>query len=264
MVFGQPLPCCRQVFLDFSCFIVVVPNYSSTINCEIKTTNSLVRSAMNLVAPLSRRKLLGAGAALLASPPLLLRAQTTYSGTDPATTQGFWERDRWVWLYRPATQEQVKLVYWRDGQLLQDAYLQLSWFMRDVRFEKMLASNDKKIYTALNHGLISEQHMSPWVLMDPVLLDILYAYCAWLAAFGIGKPLLMTSGFRHLVTNMMTEGAARNSSHMKGGASDIVVSGVSPVALAKFGLWLSGGGVGLYASRGFIHVDRGRVRSWTG
>lgn len=214
--------------------------------------------------PLRRRAVMTAGLALAGFPMLNVRAQS-YSGADPsAQPQGFWERDRWLWLRRPATGEQIKLVYWRDGQLLQDAYLQVSWFLRDVRFQKMLASRDPRINAALRKGLIREEHLSPWVLMDPVLLDTLYAYCAWLQYCGINAPLTNTSGFRHLITNSMTEGAARDSWHVKGGAADIVVSGVSPSALAKFGLWLSGGGVGLYESRGFIHVDRGRVRSWRG
>lgn len=198
-------------------------------------------------------------------PALNLRAQTGFNpGDASADSQGFWERPRWVWLKRSVTGEQIKVVYWQDGVLLAEPYNQVCWFLRDVRFERMLAANDPKIRLALNRGQITDQHLSAWVLMDSVLLDILYAFSAWLAMFGINAPIILTSAFRHLITNLMTEGAARDSWHMQGGAADIVVPGVSPVALAKFGQWLSGGGVGVYPSRGFIHLDRGRVRSWRG
>lgn len=213
----------------------------------------------------SRRVVLAAGAAALASPFVNARAQGDFIGGDvSAQPAGFWERPRWVWLKRSVTGEELKLVYWKDGQLIPDAYHQASWFLRDLRFQAMLSKKDARIDTALLKGVITEQHLSPWVLMDPVLLDILYAYSAWLYVCGVRSPLLITSAFRHLITNYMTEGAARDSWHVKGGACDVVVPGVKPDALANFGRWLSGGGVGLYPNRGFIHVDRGRVRSWLG
>ena len=63
--------------------------------------------------------------------------------------------------------------------------------------------------------------------------DVLYAYSAWLAGFEIQRPLEITSGFRHLINNdYMTEGGVK-------------------------------GGVGIYPTRNFVHVDSGRVRSWT-
>ncbi len=213
---------------------------------------------------LKRRAFLAGSAAVLSAPFVNLRAQG-FAGGDPSAGQaGFWQRPRWVWLKRTGNGETIKIVYWQDGQLLPDAYRELSWFMRDLRFESMMLRKDPAIYSALNRGIITEQHISPWVLMDPVLLDILYAYCAWLNIHGVYSPLLLTSAFRHLITNYMTEGAARNSEHTRGGAGDIVVTGVSTDALARFGRWLAGGGVGFYPQRGFIHVDKGRVRSWTG
>ena len=220
-----------------------------------------------VLSTLSRRKVLRyAGASALAGFPAI-HALASFQPGDPSLTSGgdgFWERDRWVWLKRPATGEEIKIVFWSGGQLIQDAYEQISWFMRDVRFQRMLATKDPIIKQSLNRGVITQAHLSPWVLMDPALLDVLYAYCAWLAHAGVSGPVILTSAFRHLITNYMTEGAARDSWHMKGGAADIVVSGVKPDALARFGRWLSGGGVGLYPTKGFIHLDRGRIRSWSG
>jgi uncharacterized protein YcbK (DUF882 family) len=220
----------------------------------------------------TRRRILVAGAAAAMSAPFLnVRAQDAFLGGDasleleqPGHQQGFWEKPRWVWLKRHATGEQIKVVYWQDGQIIPQAHSDISWFLRDVRFEHMLAARDPHIRLALNRGAITAAHLSPWTLMDPVLIDILYAYSSWLQFYNISSPLVMTSGFRHLITNTLTEGAARDSWHMKGGAGDFLVNGVNIAALARFGQWLAGGGVGLYTRRNFIHVDRGRVRSWLG
>lgn len=169
---------------------------------------------------------------------------------------------RWVWLTRPATGEQIRQVYWRDGQLIQSGYEAISWFMRDVRFDRMLKAKDRRIDKALHAGRIEREHLTPWMLMDPVIVDILYAYTAWLHSFGINQPVVLTSAFRHMLTNEITEGAARDSWHVKGGAADIVIPSVPTANAAAFGKWLSGGGVGLYASKRFVHLDRGRVRAW--
>lgn len=146
--------------------------------------------------------------------------------------------------------------------MVPSAYQSVSWFMRDLRFERMLARRDRRIDEAIDTGRIQREHLSPWMLMDPIMLDILYAYTAWLHGFGINEPIVLTSGLRHVLTNEATEGAARDSWHVKGGAADIVIPSVPPANAAAFGRWLSAGGVGLYSNMRFVHLDRGRVRSW--
>ncbi len=186
----------------------------------------------------------------------------------PAETQRansaaeFWSAPRWVWLTRPATGEQIRQIYWRDGQLIPSGYEAISWFMRDVRFDRMLKAKDRRIDKALDAGRIEREHLTPWMLMDPIIVDILYAYSAWLHSFNINQPVVLTSAFRHTLTNEITEGAVRDSWHVKGGAADIVIPSVPTANAAAFGKWLSGGGVGLYASKRFVHLDRGRVRAW--
>lgn len=206
----------------------------------------------------------GAAASGLVAPSIVLASAVHPPVGAPRANSApdFWTAPRWVWLTRPATGEQIRQVYWRDGQLIQSGYEAISWFMRDVRFDRMLKAKDRRIDKALDAGRIEREHLTPWMLMDPIIVDILYAYSAWLHSFGINEPVVLTSAFRHMLTNEITEGAARDSWHVKGGASDIVIPSVPTANAAAFGKWLSGGGVGLYASKRFVHLDRGRVRAW--
>ncbi len=57
---------------------------------------------------------------------------------------------------------------------------------------------------------------------------------------------------------------ARDSQHTKGNAVDIRLPDISPRALSR---WIRGkrlGGVGIYRTSGFVHVDSGPIRSWSG
>jgi uncharacterized protein YcbK (DUF882 family) len=51
---------------------------------------------------------------------------------------------------------------------------------------------------------------------------------------------------------------------MQGKAVDICLSGVELSSLRKVTMDLRVGGVGYYPRSGFIHVDLGRLRYWTG
>lgn len=211
----------------------------------------------------TRRALIGALAAAAISTNLPAFAVTPEWGKSPAEISGdFWTQQRWVWLKRAGTNEEIRLVYWANGQLIPEAYQQLSWFLRDRRFEQMLSTESPIITKAVSSGRLTPAQKTPWALMDPVTLDILYAYSAWLHVYGLSRPLMVTSGFRHFISNEQTEGAALASWHPKAGAVDFYIPGVSVEQVARFGQWLAGGGVGLYLKKNFTHVDRGRVRSW--
>jgi uncharacterized protein YcbK (DUF882 family) len=127
----------------------------------------------------------------------------------------------------------------------------------------MIADRSPVIVKALNEGGLATNQVTQWALMDPIVLDVLYAYSAWLAVYSISRPLDVTSGFRHFLSNELTEGAALAGWHPRAGAIDFRIPGVSAEHSARFGMWLAGGGVGLYRSKDFTHVDRGRVRSWS-
>ena len=56
--------------------------------------------------------------------------------------------------------------------------------------------------------------------------------------------------------------AARNSLHLKAKAADISIAGLSPSRIAAAARRTGMGGVGRY--RGFVHVDTGLPRHWSG
>lgn len=191
----------------------------------------LESSAMD--SQVSRRAALGMFGALAASV-----CSPSWSQEAPARSDDFWIRPRYVNLRHPSG-DRIKITYWSDGEIINHAWREISWFMRD-RVENQA------------------------VYMHPVLLDIIYGMCGWLDYFGIKDPLTHTSGYRTVRRNARIEGAARDSEHTKGGAGDLSHSRVSPTQMSKFGVWLGGGGVGWYPSKGFTHVDRGRLRVWRG
>lgn len=107
----------------------------------------------------------------------------------------YWSRPRALWLKRKETGEEVRTVYWADGQLVVDAYVQCCTLLRDVRAGSI-------------------------VQMNPTLLDILCGVYGWFAQAGMERPIVVTSGYRTNATNNVTEGAARNSMHLVGRAAD--------------------------------------------
>lgn len=154
-------------------------------------------------------------------------------------TQDFWSQPRSLWLYRKETNEQVKATYFADGKVVEDDYKKLCVLLRDVRANQA-------------------------VEMSVVLLDILAGIQGWLMANGIQTPLHTNSGYRTAHTNANIEGSARNSKHISGQAWDGRVPMISTESLAKFAVYLQGGGVGFYQDRGFVHVDSGNRRFWRG
>lgn len=181
----------------------------------------------------SRRSFLKAGA---------LSAATLCGILPPSVfsqTNDFWSLPRTLWLQRPASNETVRETYWYDGKLHEPGYRAICMLLRDVQAGQAVA-------------------------MDIRLLDILRGVQGWLEAYDKNRPLITTSGYRTPRTNSRTEGAAQNSKHPRGQAWDGRIEGVSTLNLAKFGEYLSGGGVGFYQGKGFVHLDSGNLRSWRG
>ncbi|MFZ6708461.1 YcbK family protein [Undibacterium sp. TC9W] len=159
----------------------------------------------------------------------------------------FWVKPRTMDLIRPATGERSKILYWKDGEVLESAYQQLCHILRDV--------NGKET--------------AP---IDPKLLETLWATQAYIARFGMTRPLEILSGYRTQASNtrLIEQGvpAARKSLHMEGKAADIRIPQLHEEILGELIQSFRQGGVGFYyrqtAQGGWIHTDTGLQRSWKG
>jgi uncharacterized protein YcbK (DUF882 family) len=243
---------------------------SGTRDCSDGTQTSAQPRAQVWGGPYrSRRTFLQAAAFI----PSLLAGRAAHADVPGVSAPDFWNRPRWAWVRRVSTGEQVREVYWADGALIEPGYDRLSWALRDIHMERRLATLQRQ--RAEGRAVVIPADWYCAVAMSPVVLDISYAYCSWLACFGIQRPLDLTDGgaFRHPATvaafrdphsALYTEGAAKDSKHMHGGAIDPSIVGVQAEATARFGLWLQAGGVGFYPSKHFTHVDDGRIRFWHG
>lgn len=198
---------------------------------------SLLLTAAGLVSGV--RAPFAAAAGQLEPPPDLFDSQ--------ALDIEFWVKPRTLDLLRPATGERSKLLYWKDGEMLDSAYQQLCHLLRDV--------NGKQA--------------AP---IDPKLLETLWATQAYVARFGLTRPLEILSGYRTAASNqrLIEEGvpAARKSLHMEGRAADIRIPHLHEEVVGELIRSFRQGGVGFYfrpsAQGGWIHTDTGLQRSWKG
>ena len=100
--------------------------------------------------------------------------------------------------------------------------------------------------------------------MDPHVVDILAIIHN---KMNVNEPYQVLSGYRSPKTNAMlkrnTRGVASNSFHMYGQAVDVRIPGYSTKKLRNVAREIQAGGVGYYPRSNFVHVDTGKVRSWT-
>jgi hypothetical protein len=100
--------------------------------------------------------------------------------------------------------------------------------------------------------------------MEPKLLAILMS-----AATSFGSDQVMVvSAFRHpkynLILRKKGHQVARDSQHTHGNAVDFYIPRVTTAALHTWAKAQALGGVGLYLDSGFIHMDTGKIRFWSG
>jgi len=114
----------------------------------------------------------------------------------------------------------------------------------------------------LNH-LLRDHREDEARVMDPRLFDQLSAIQSKL---GTEETFEIISGYRSPKTNSMlrktSSGVAKQSYHMLGQAMDIRLRNVSLSDLHYAAIELNAGGVGLYSSSDFVHIDTGPVRNW--
>ena len=177
---------------------------------------------------LSRRGLLALGGAALTT---LIAPPTLAATFHP-------KRERTLHLYNTHTGESVRTVYWSEGHYLPQRIKTLNHLMRDHRANQAHA-------------------------IDPHVYDLLFALQRTLAT---KQPFLIISGYRSPATNAWlrahSDGVAGNSLHMQGKAVDIRVPGLSVQTVGRAARGLKIGGVGMYPSSDFVHVDTGHVRTW--
>jgi uncharacterized protein YcbK (DUF882 family) len=191
-------------------------------------------SAVKAPTPATR-----APAAETAPPPDIFDAQ--------ALDLDFWVKPRVLEVTRPASGERAKLLYWKDGELIDSAYQELCHLLRDVNGKQTAA-------------------------IDPKLFETLWGTQAFLARYGIEEPLEILSGFRTRSSNnkLIESGvpAARQSLHIEGKAADIRIANLNSEVLGGLVRSFRQGGVGFYyrasAKGGWIHADTGLKRTWKG
>ncbi len=140
--------------------------------------------------------------------------------------------------YNLHTGENLKTVYWAEGNYLPDALADINHILRDYRNDQILP-------------------------IETPLLDLLYGLHSTL---GTAQPFHIISGYRSPATNASlaanSDGVAKGSLHMQAKAVDLYIEGVPLDELRRAAIALRGGGVGYYPKSNFVHVDIGRIRSW--
>jgi uncharacterized protein YcbK (DUF882 family) len=158
--------------------------------------------------------------------------QSAFGSTDAA------QPERSLAFYNTHTGEQLKTVYWAQGQYISDSLGAIDHILRDHRTNEVLN-------------------------IDTQLLDLLFALRSELDT---SQPFHIICGYRSPQTNAFlhahSSGVAENSLHLVGKAIDIRTPSRSLTALRKAAVTLKGGGVGYYPKSDFVHVDVGRVRYW--
>lgn len=188
-----------------------------------------------ITPPLSgRRGVLRGGLQALA----LLAAPTVLTAPRIARAQA--EETRWVKLYQPHTGERFEGEFRIDGAVPGDARRALNWFLRD-------------------------HHTDIATPMDIGTMDLVWRLQGlYRRARGHTPTVNIHSAYRTRSTNdnLLSEGAALNSYHLRGQAVDVSVQGYGIYILANFAQRVGAGGLGVYWRGNFVHVDTGPARFW--
>lgn len=184
----------------------------------------------------SRRRVLAAGAAIIASPLLALprRARANAASVPTSVPASV----RTLSFRHTHTGEVLSLAYAAGDAYLTEALARVSWFLRDFRNGESRA-------------------------IDPQLLDQLHTLSA---VTGTRASYEVISGYRSPATNELLQrrggGVATHSLHLEGRAIDVRLADVPLADLRDAATSLHAGGVGFYAQSQFVHLDTGRVRRW--
>lgn len=113
-------------------------------------------------------------------------------------------------------------------------------------------------------GFLRDHYTNDPTQMDARLIGVLREAALHFRA----RRIDIVSGFRAPKYNLMLRKkgheVARDSQHTHGTAVDFRIPGVTTEALHAWAVGRKLGGVGIYRSSQFVHVDTGRVRYWSG
>jgi uncharacterized protein YcbK (DUF882 family) len=136
------------------------------------------------------------------------------------------------------TKEDLTVTFKRNGRYDENALKQINQLMRDWRDDNS-------------------------VKMDPHVIDLLWEVHR---EVGAKEPIWVVGGHRSPTTNAelrrRSSGVAKFSQHMNGKAVDFYIPGIPLERIREAGLRAQRGGVGIYPSSGFVHMDTGSVRHW--
>lgn len=148
--------------------------------------------------------------------------------------------ERQLHLINTHTGEELDTRYFVDGTYSPEQLGALDWLLRDYRTGDIFPIESR-------------------------LFDLLHELAL---AAGREPRYEIISGYRSPATNAMlaetTDGVSSNSLHTEGRAIDVRLVGLPAIALRDLALARQAGGVGYYPVSDFVHLDTGRVRSWSG
>jgi uncharacterized protein YcbK (DUF882 family) len=138
------------------------------------------------------------------------------------------------------TGEVLDTVYRTRAGYLPGALGRMDWLLRDFRTGEVMP-------------------------LDARLFDLLVELAE---GAGVEPRYQVISAYRSPATNAMlaatTGGVSTRSLHMEGKAIDVRLEGAPLARLRDLALAKAAGGVGYYPASDFLHLDVGRVRSWSG
>jgi uncharacterized protein YcbK (DUF882 family) len=159
-------------------------------------------------------------------------------GGDRLQTAAASGETRTISFHNTHTKEDLTVTYKRNGRYDEEALKKINHFMRDWREDEPTR-------------------------MDPHLIDLLWEVHN---EVGAREPIWVICGYRSPATNSMlrrrSSGVAKFSQHTQGKAIDFYIPGVPLTEIQSAGLRSQRGGVGIYPSTGFVHLDTGSVRHW--
>lgn len=210
-------------------------------NNNKQSRRNFLRLAAGTAAATAALCATGPAAALTASDPLRGTIKRTVRAAAPVekTVSQAKPVERVLSFYNTHTHEELKIVYWANGDYVKPSLAKLDLLLRDHRQNEA-------------------------VVMDPKLFDQLWDLQQRLGSDGVYEII---SGYRSPATNNMLRkksgGVASKSYHLQGRAIDIRLRGSKTSDVRTAALDMQAGGVGYYPGSDFVHLDTGPVRNWS-